>query len=420
MRIILLECKKALSSPIILALLLLFSAWNVFLVYDSSDFKEELGVVNQIAKKYGTQITDESLLKLEDDLQPGLSHLNSVTQKKSGQTFEHASDFFAQLNYENQELFTSKELQSFYELHLKEMYVGMAKSFDPTYAKFNINKMGEEAINGSRLSGTAAEMLRNEYTKFATRFEELKKNKEYMHWFFAGKPYAMHSLLFRTLFITVLIEAMILVVLSTALITNFEFENRTQLVTYTARRGRKLMLDKFIASLITTSIITLFLLIITLASFFMAFDYSYLWKTVISSGFNWDYNFPYVPWWDFSFLTYLLLAIIISYICMLLFSTFTFSLSVMLKNSYFTFILFAVIFIALFILPAFIPGSLQLKILAGFNLSSLVLNPHQWWMGTGGLTMFKYYEVSTILAWTVIFAICCYVALKKFAKLDIS
>ncbi|MBS4201654.1 hypothetical protein KHA93_18795 [Bacillus sp. FJAT-49732] len=420
MRIIFLESKKALASPIILSLLLLFSAWNVFLVYDSSDFKEELGVVNQIAKKYGTKITDESLLKLEDDLQPGLSHLNSVTQKKSGQTFEHASDFFAQLSYENQDLFTSKELQSFYELHLKEMYVGMAKSLDPTYAEFIINMMGEKAINGYRLSGTAAETLRNEYIKFSTRFEELKKNREYMHWFFAGKPYAMHSLLFRTLLITVLIEAMILIVLSTALITNFEFENRTQLVTYTARRGRKLMIDKLIASLSVTSIITIFLLFVTLGSYFFVFDYSYLWKTAISSGFNWEYNFPYISWWNFSFLTYLLLAIIVSYVCMLLFSTFTFSLSVMLKNSYFTFILFAVIFIALFILPAFIPGSLQLKLFAGFNLSSLVLNPHQWWMGTGGLTMFKYYEVSTVAAWTAIFIIFCYVSLKKFAKQDIS
>ncbi|MBW8350873.1 hypothetical protein K0H71_15675 [Bacillus sp. IITD106] len=420
MRIILLECKKALTSPIILTLLLLFSAWNVFIVYDSSDFKEELGVVNQIAKKYGTEITEKSLGKLDKDMQPELSHLNSITEEKSGKTFEHASDFFAQLNYENQDQFTSKELQSFYELYLKEMYVGMAKSFEHTYADFDIKKIGEKEINGYRLSGAAAEMLRNEYAKFDSRFEELKKNREYMHWFFAGKPYAMHSLLFRTLFISILIEAMILIVLSTALITNFEFENRTQLVAYTTRRGRKLMVDKFMASLISTSIITTFLLIVTLAAFFIVFDYSYLWKTAINSGFNWDYNFPYVSWWDFSFLTYLILAIIVSYICMLLFSIFTFSLSVMLKNSYFTFILFAVIFIALFMLPAFIPGSLKLKLFAGFNLSSLVLNPHQWWMGTSGLTMFKYFEVSTIVAWTAIFAVGCYMSLKKFAKLDIS
>ncbi|MBS4196601.1 ABC transporter permease subunit [Lederbergia citri] len=420
MRIILLECKKALASPIILGLLLLFSVWNVFLVYDSSDFKKELGVVNQIAKKYGIEITEESLMKLEKDLQPELSHLNSITEEKSGQTFEHASDFFAQLNYENQEHFTSKELQSFYELHLKEMYVGMAKSLDSTYAEFNIKKIGEKEIHGYRLSGAAAETLRNEYDKFANRFEELKQNKEYNQWFFAGKPYAMHSLLFRTFFKTILIEAMILIVLSTALITNFEFENRTQLVTYTTRRGRKLMLDKLKASLMTTSIITTFLLIVMLAAFFIVFDYSYLWKTAISSGFNWDYNFPYISWWDFSFLTYLLLAIIVSYVCMFLFSIFTFSLSAMLKNSYFTFILFAVIFIALFILPAFIPGSLKLKLFVGFNLSNLVLNPHQWWMGASGLMMFKYYEVGTILAWTAIFAICCYVSLKKFAKLDIS
>ncbi|MBS4220117.1 hypothetical protein KHA96_17530 [Bacillus sp. FJAT-49711] len=420
MRITFLECKKALSSPIILFLLLLFTIWNVFLVYNSSDFKEELEVVNQIAQEYGIAITDESLSRIQEGFAADLAYLNSITEEKGGQTFEHAADFFNQLSYENHDLYTNSELQSFYELQLKEMYVENAKSLDYEYGKFDIKKIGEATIEGYRLTGAAAETLRQEYTTFSTRFEELKQNGEHKQWFFAGKVYRMHSLLFSTFFKHILIEAMILIVLSTALITNFEYENRTQLVMYTARRGRKLMVDKLLASLITTSIITIFLLIVTLGFYFSVFDYSHLWNSSISSGFNWEYNFPYVSWWNFSFLTYLLLAVVVSYVSMLLFSIFTFSLSVLLKNSYFTFIVFSVIFIAFFILPSFLPGSINLKLLAGFNLSSLVLNPQQWWMGSSGLTMFKYYEVGTIFAWSAIFTILCFLSLKKFTKQDIS
>ncbi|MBY0122898.1 hypothetical protein [Bacillus sp. S/N-304-OC-R1] len=420
MRIIFFECKKALTSPIILALMLLFSAWNVFIIYDSSEVKKGLGVVNQLSKKYGIKITDKTIEELERDIQLELSRLNVVTQKRSGQTFESAADFFQQLRYEKQNVYSKTELKSFYELQLKEMYLSKAKSLDSAYANISIKNKGELEANIYGLSGAAAETLRNEYMKFAERFEELKKNEEYNQWFFAGKPYAMHSLLFRTLFNSLLIEGMILIVLSTALITNFEFENRTQLVTYTTRRGRKVMFDKLVAALFTTSIITVFLLVVTLSAYFTVFDYSYLWNSSISSGFNWEYNFPYVSWWDFSFSTYLLLAIIVSYICMLLFSTFTFSISVILKNSYFTFILFALIFIAIFLLPGFIPGSLNLKLFMGFNLSTLILNPHQWWMGASGLMMFKYYEVGTIVLWAVIFTICCYISLSKFGKQDIS
>lgn len=51
MRIILLECKKALLSSIILGLLLLFTAWNIFIIYNGSDFKKELAIVNELAGK---------------------------------------------------------------------------------------------------------------------------------------------------------------------------------------------------------------------------------------------------------------------------------------------------------------------------------------------------------------------------------
>ncbi|MHC0039548.1 hypothetical protein [Pseudoneobacillus sp. C159] len=420
MNIIYLECKKALSSPIILALFVLFSAWNILIIYQFSEMKEELRVVNQISNDYGVHITGESLSKLKSEVKVELANLNAVTQKKSEQSFQSANDFFNQLNYQHQSVYTDMELRRFHKIRIKEMYVAKAQNLDQDYASIDIRISGEREIKSYGLSGNAAEMLRKEYVTFAERFEGLKKNGEHKQWFFAGRPFFMHKLLFRTLFVSIMIEATILIVLSTALITNFEFENRTQHVTFVARRGRKLLVDKLLASLLSTFILTAFLMTVTLGTFFTTFDYAHLWKSAISSGLNWEYNLPYMSWWNFSFTTYLILAIVVSLVCILLFCIFTFSLSVMLKNSYYTVILFGITFIALFILPSFMPGSSVLKIVTGYNLSALLLNPHQWWMvGTSGLMMFKYYEVDTLIGWVIIFSAGCYGSLKKFARQDI-
>ncbi|HHW37261.1 MAG TPA: hypothetical protein GXX18_08515 [Bacillales bacterium] len=416
MRIIFHECKKAFTSPIILALLILFCAYNIYLIYNSSYFKEELHVANELAETYGVNITDESLSKLDQDLKKDLAEINMITEKKSSQTFGSAAEFFNQLRFEDQELYTKDEISFFHNVYLKEMYARMAKTIDASYKKFDIERMGETEISKYGLSDTAADTLRKQYIQFADRFDKLQENREHKQWFFFGKQYFMHRLLFKTVFMHMILESIILIVLTTALITNYEFENRTHLVTYATKRGRLLMADKLAASLIAATGITSFLLMITLGAFFMVFDYSHLLKTAISSGFNWEYSFPNVSWWNISFLTYLFLGIVLSYACMLLFSAFTFAISVIIKNSYYTFILFGAIFVVLFLLQGFVPTSSKLIFITGFNLSTLVLNPYSWFMVNKGLLLFKHYELITVFVWTVIIVVLCIFCLKRFKK----
>lgn len=416
MKIIFFECKKAFTSPIILALLILFSAYNIYLIYDSSDFKEELHVANELAETYGVNITDKSLLKLDQDLQKDLADFNMITDKKSSKTFGSAVEFFDQLRFEDQELYTEDEIRFFHSVYLKEMYAGTAETIDASYKEFDIERIGESEISKYGLSGTAAETLRKQYAKFSDRFDELQENEEHTQWFFTGKQYFMHTLLFKTVFKHIILESIILIVLATALITNYEFENRTHLVSYTAKRGRRLMVDKLAASLIVAMGITTFLLMITLGTYFMVYDYSHLFKSSISSAFNWEKNFPYVSWWNMSFLTYLIFGIILMYVCMLLFSAITFTISFISKNSYYTFFLFGAIFSVLFMLQGFVPTSSNLIFISGFNLSSLVLNPQVWFMSSKGLLLFKNYEFITVSVWTMIIIVLCIFCLKRFKK----
>lgn len=372
MRIIFLECKKGFTSPILIGLIFLFAAFNMFLIFNHANRAEEMKVVNQIIDTYGSQITQQSLSQLKKE--------------------------------------SSK---------LEEMYVNLAESIDGLYAQIDWNKVAESEIRKYQLSGTAAQILRNEYRDFSQRFAEMMRNGEHKEWFLPGQPYMMHSFLFRTLFGYLIFESLILIVLGTALITNFEFENKTHFVTYATKRGRKIMKDKLGASMIISSAITAFLCTITLVTYFFVFDYSQLWESSISSAFNWEYKLPYVTWWNMSFLSYLIWAIVLLYGCLLLFSALTFVISVFVKNSYFTFFLFAVFFVIGFMLPGFMPTSSGLLFIAAYNLSALVMNPHIFFMGSGSITMFKNYEAMTMGVWTIITGVLCFFSLIKFNRQEI-
>lgn len=415
MRIFLHECKKALTSPILIALLIVFSAFNIFIIVSSSDHKEELEMVNEIIDRYGREITEESLKQFEIDIQSDLSVLTEII----GKQFESIYDFLDGLSYEEQELYSDKEWDFFNSLQLKEMYFGIANSIDESYAEIDVVTGAQGDLKSFGISGKAAETYLRENKEFADRFKEMVDNEEHKEWFFAGKPYFMHSLLFKTVVLHITIESLLLIILMTALITTYEFENRTQLLTYSTRRGRKLMKDKLAASLAVSTVISLFLFAITLGTYFSVFDYSHVWKTSISSAFNWEYNFPYVAWWDLSVGEFLVGVLVLVFIVQLLFSGLTFALAVIVKNSYSTFFIVATFFVLAWLLPTFMPKSSNLFFVSTYTLSTLVMAVSQSFMGSSGLILFKNFEWMTISCWTIITIVFCTITYKRFRKMDI-
>lgn len=419
MEITLHECKKAFRSPIFIVLILLFSAFNIFLIISDSYYAEELKVTNEIANKYGVQITEESLLQLEQDLKQELLSLNKITKQRTGQEFSSIDDLWEMVETRDYDRYSEEERDLIKQLLLKDMLFGMAQSIDDRYDDLDWKRVAESEIQMYGLRGEAAETLKKEYDKFSQRFAEMKASAEHKEWFFPGAPYKMHSLLFGSVFRTIIFESLILIVLVTALITNFEFENKTYLVTFSTFRGRSLMKDKLAASLFMTTVITTIILVVTLTTYFTVFDYSDLWGTSISSAFNWESSLPYVAWWDLSIASFLLCSILLVYICMLLFATITFFIAVFVKNSYYTFFLFSFFFAVNILVPGFMPTSSNLLFIIGFNLPSLVLNPQNWFMGSGGLILFKHYELITVSVWTVISITSCILAIKRFKKSEI-
>ncbi|MGG1444679.1 hypothetical protein ABE354_22010 [Brevibacillus laterosporus] len=49
-------------------------------------------------------------MKLDQDLQKDLAEFNMITEKKSSKTFGSAAEFFNQLHFEDQELYTKDDI----------------------------------------------------------------------------------------------------------------------------------------------------------------------------------------------------------------------------------------------------------------------------------------------------------------------
>ncbi|WP_186671135.1 hypothetical protein [Sporosarcina sp. BP05] len=416
MRILIYEYKKALTTPIMIALLIVFSAFNLFVIISSSDHKEELKIINEIIETYELDITDDSLDDFSRDVQIDIAELNRMTASE----FTSVNEFLGGLHFEDHENYTDEQWEFIHQLQLKEMYLNMANSIDENYEEIDIRKLGEEDIEKYRLSGNAAETLLNEYEKFSERYEEMVENGEHKQWFFAGKAYYMHKFLFKTVFLHIIIESLLLIVLTTALITTYEFENKTHLVAYSTKSGRKLMKNKLLASLTMATTIVVFLFAITLGTFFTVFDYSHVWQTSISSAFNWEDNFPYVAWWDLPVGTFLIGVIAFVFISLLLFSGLTFAISVAVKNSYITFFLIAALFVLMWLLPSFMPKFSNLLFVFAYTLPTLLLAVSFSFMGSSGLILFENFEWMTISCWTMITIAVCYISYKRFSKVDIS
>ncbi len=148
MRIIFHECKKALTSPILIALLIVFFAFNVFVIISSSDHKEELKMVNEIIETYGLDITDDSLDEFKRDVQIDVAELNKMTASE----FTSVYEFLDGLHFEDQEKYNDEQWEFIHQLQLKEMYLNMANSIDESYEEIDIRKLAEVQIEKYRTS----------------------------------------------------------------------------------------------------------------------------------------------------------------------------------------------------------------------------------------------------------------------------
>lgn len=417
------EFKKVITSPIIIALMIIFVSFNIFIIFQNRYYKKELKVLNKIVDKVGYKIDDNMKAKFKIYYEEELNKANDITYNKTSKTYKSAFEILESLNHNQgkykEDIYSKRELELINEVGIIEAYYNTIEGIDHTYEKLDFMQIAEGEIKKYRLSGKAAETLRREYEDFSERFHQLIKNGEHKNLFFMGSIYRMHSLLFKTLFRSFIFEIMIFSVLITAFIVNYEFDNSTHLLAYSSKKGRKLIMYKLLISVVTTVLIAALIMGLGLLTYFLQYDYSGLWQVPISSYFNAEYDLPYMSWWNMSFIQYLLLGIGVIYICSLIFNGIAFIISRLVKNSYIVFFIFAILFGLALVLPGATPTHSKLIFLGSFTPFMLIMNSFVWFMESGAFTIFKYYELITLTIWSVIIIGFSGLSIKSFKKQDI-
>lgn len=416
------ELKKAVTSPIIIGLVIISIFFNIFIIFNNTYCNDELLVLNKIISQFGYKIDENMIHNFKKYYDKELDKLNQITYEKTSKTYKSALDFLNEQylsgSYNREDIFTKEDMDFINELRIIETYYYAIGSIDDVYEKINPLQIAETEIQKYRLNGKAADTVTNEYKKFDIRFSQLVKNGEHKNLFFMGHIYEMHSRLFKTLFRSLIFEIVILVVLITAYLMNYEFDNNTQLVTYSTKRGRDLIVDKLYTSIIANIIAVTIIIATGLSVYFIAFDYTGLWNVPISSYFNADSRI-YMSWWNMSFFQYLLCSIGIVYVVALLFTGITFIISKFVRNSYIAFFIFLIIYGIALLLPSIAPTSSNSIFVSGFTPFTLAMNPHVWFMESGAFTTFKYYELITVSIWSVVLLIFISLGIRRFKKQDL-
>ncbi|WP_421377872.1 hypothetical protein ACOJQI_11555 [Bacillus salacetis] len=398
------ELIKIIKNPVIPLLLLFFLVVNFLIVISHSYFKEEMSVLTDLVDVYGHEINEEMETRIHDDYEEIVSWVNEIAPNQKG-TYNHPSELLTDISILKENPLNHEDYQQLLRFTTIEQYIRDIEEIDTVYKELNLSDYGKSLIDMYGLSGSAAEEVRIESQKLEERANELLDMGEHKHLFFNGKLYEMHSLLFKNIGRALIFELMIIVVLITAALTNYEFEHRTSQVVFATKRGRKLVFDKLGASILGSLIAMMILIAITLTTFFITYDYSGLWDVPISSYFNAEGKLPFITWWNLSFLEYLMLFAVLIILIQLLFSGISFLLSILMKNTYLVFFAFAILLGIGFLLPGYMPRDTRFLFLVNYNPSGLILNPHEWLMGNGPFTMGPYYELITLGLWSLVLVV---------------
>lgn len=409
------EFKKIITSPVIIFLFVIFNLFNLFIIYENLDLRNDFKVTHDIGKRYGYKIDDNMVKNFKKYYHDEIKKMNEITQKQTGKRYNNAIQLANDLKT-GVYLYSKENIEFFNKVNMEEYYYESMKNVDNEYSTMNVMNIAKMEIRKYKLEGKAAETVRKEYRDFNKRFKKIVKNEEYKNIFFIGK----HSLLFNTVFKSFIYEIMILSVLIMGYLINYEFDNNTQLLAYSTRRGRKLMWDKLQVAIFTNLILSTAIIGVGLLAYFIAFDYSGLWHVPISNYFNREEGFTSMCWYNLSFIEYVLLSIVIIYMCNLLFNGMAFFISMYVRNSYIVFFIFAITF-GIFILGIeCIHFNSNMIFVLGFNPFMLVLNTRAWLMEAGAFFTFKYYEVVTIGTWGSIIIILSDLSFKRFRRREIN
>lgn len=208
---------------------------------------------------------------------------------------------------------------------------------------YEVKDIADIYINVAGLSGFFAKTMRDKYTALQKVVEEKAERDESLTLYFAGATHHRHNFLFGTLTGWLFTEAVLVSVLLVLLSIGYENIHGTENLVYSTKKGRLVLRPKFAASVTVGFLAYALLALITLAVYFSKTEYGGVWRSSVSSLFNYRVDLiagirPFVTWYSFNILTYLMAMLAMGAGVVLCFMLMAFSIGMLVRNSYMAFL----------------------------------------------------------------------------------
>jgi hypothetical protein len=248
---------------------------------------------------------------------------------------------------------------------------------EPTdvFADYSTSDVAEYYIGRYSVTGKAAENIRGKYEKLQPVIDEKSADGDSLSVYLGLDTAYTHELLFGIVLKLTFIEACVAALFTAMLSAGFEAFFGTEGIVAASGTGRRVMLTKTAASLISAVIVFIALCVFTLTVFFAIFDFSGVWGENVSSAFNQSPHAtgnPFITWHSFTVLGLLCAFVLAGIALTLCFALFGFAVGTFIRSGYGASAAAIVLCFTSYIAEAFAPVGSHIR-------NALTLNPLYMW-----------------------------------------
>lgn len=399
------ELRKIIEMPILWIFVAICVGFNIMLFISDVTYTDYIDYVGKTARQTGYRFNDKFYSELDKISASDLQYLNITPSDEE--------------EYE-------KCQKAFYLSCLIEDTASPTDVFD----NYDITAVADAYIEVYGITDEGiANALREKYRKTQPYVERLAETDNSLTLYFGSGPNGSATFdefknLFGGVMPAILMEGILIASLVALLSVGYEQMNSAELVVYSTRKGRNVLIPKLGVSLACGMGGYIIIAVITLSIYFITHDYTAIWNSSVSSLFNFVIDYaagtrPFTTYGSFTIWQYLLAVVGISLLMIIFFSTMAFSLGMIQRNTY-------VAFGVLFVLNTCVVVAVTLLSMNNIIRYWLCNTPiclwimeSVWFTDGGENVLYTHFETFGILIWLAIIGAICFLLFKRFKRRNI-
>lgn len=316
--------------------------------------------------------------------------------------------------------------QTFQDAQNLEDFISDTKDVSDVFDDYDITSVAESYIQTCGITNEwIADAMREKYKNTQPYVEQKSANNESLTLYAASHTYYSFNGLFGTLMPAILMEGIVLAALITLFSVGYERMNSSELVVYSTRRGRNVMIPKVGVSLLCGIVGYFIIAAVSLGIYFATHDYSAIWNSSISSCFNYMSDLaaglrPFTTYGSFTIWQYLLAVMGISVLMVIVFALMAFVIGMFQRNTYAAFGILLVVNVATVISIMILSLNSVLHYILCLSPIALWILQGMWFTDGCENILWTHFETVGTLGSLAILSIICLIVFKMFKRRNIT